>query len=120
MTQEDAGPVREPEWQEVRAPAQRQLAQQQRLSKLQGRAAAAAAATNGAHCPFSILACLDIAICTPVRLAAPVFWLHQILPSLDYTALICRPEGTVLLQVFTPGSWRRQSCSLHSARAPSQ
>ncbi|CAK0783675.1 hypothetical protein CVIRNUC_006874 [Coccomyxa viridis] len=48
-TQEDAGPVREPEWQEVRAPAQRQLAQQQRLSKLQGRAAAAAAATNGVH-----------------------------------------------------------------------
>ena len=44
--QEDDIVSREPEWQEVRAPAQRQLAQQQRLSKLQGRAAAAAA-SNG-------------------------------------------------------------------------
>ena len=43
--------MREPEWQEVRAPAQRQLAQQQRLSKLQGRAAAAAAASGGARRP---------------------------------------------------------------------
>ena len=120
MTQEDAGPVREPEWQEVRAPAQRQLAQQQRLSKLQGRAAAAAAATNGGRCPFSILACLDTAICTPVRQAASVFLLHQKLPNLDYMVLIYRPEGTAFLQVFMPGSWRRQSRSLPSARAPSQ
>lgn len=44
--QEDDIVSREPEWQEVQAPAQRQLAQQQRLSKLQGRAAAAAA-SNG-------------------------------------------------------------------------
>ena len=66
MTQEDAGPVREPEWQEVRAPAQRQLAQQQRLSKLQGRAAAAAAASNGECSSFGNLTRLDTAVGTPV------------------------------------------------------
>ncbi len=44
---------REPEWQEVRAPAQRQLALQQRLSKLQGRAAAAAA-SNGMVTSWSL------------------------------------------------------------------
>ena len=49
--QEDEEAAREPEWQEVRAPAQRQLAQQQRLSKLQGRAAAAAAANGSARRP---------------------------------------------------------------------
>ncbi len=51
LAQEDEEAVREPEWQEVRAPAQRQLAQQQRLSKLQGRAAAAAAANGSARRP---------------------------------------------------------------------
>ena len=49
--QEEDEAVREPEWQEVRAPAQRQLAQQQRLSKLQGRAAAVAAANGSARRP---------------------------------------------------------------------
>ena len=71
--QEDEGPVREPEWQEVRAPAQRQLAQQQRLSKLQGRAAAAAAASNGEQRSLSNLTRLDTANSTPVQLAVLFF-----------------------------------------------
>ena len=116
LTQEDAGPVREPEWQEVRAPAQRQLAQQQRLSKLQGRAAAAAAASNGECSSLGSLTRLDTAICTLVR---PCYSSDS--TQIPPLALIYSEEGTaLLLQVFAPGSWRRQSCFLPSARAPSQ